>query len=251
LRAIHTDEAFDALVASLKQSDARVRRQVVADVTGFYRPEAFAQAQSVLQSEKNPDIIATALSAMAPLGTNARPTLVQYLNSDSWRQHLAETAMRTMRAQDDAFYIQPLREALQRRKAEFPSRSLSIGFDSLAYLSREQENKDAARELIAGFVNDPRQHVQVAAIHALGTLRDDRALPVLERFAAAQKNSPVRTAAERAVDAVRSGRKAPAEVGDIRREVLELQKQNRELRKEFDAMKKKLEAGTAVKPVKK
>ncbi len=144
------------------------------------------------------------------------------------------------------FYIEPLRQALQRRKAELPSRSLSIGFESLAYLSREQDSKDTARELIAGFVNDPRESVKVAAINALGTLRDDRALPVLERFATAQKNTPVRTAAERALDAVRSGRKTPAEVGDIRREVLELQKQNRELRREFDAMKKKLEAGSPV-----
>ena len=33
------------------------------------------------------------------------------------------------------------------------------------------------------------------------------------------------------------------EVGDLRRELLELQKQNRELRRDFDAMKKKLDAG--------
>ncbi len=251
LRTIHTDAAFDALIASQTQTNARVRKQVVADVTAFYRPEAFAQAQNILKSEKNPDIVGTALGALAPLGTNARPVLVQYLNSDSWRQHLAETSMRTMRAQNDPFYLEPLRETLLRRKTELPSRSLAIGFDSLAYLSREQDNKDMAREFIAGFVNDPRQNVQIAALNALGTLRDDRALPVLERFTAAPKNSPVRTAAERSVDAIRSGRKAPAEVGDLRKEVFELQKQNRDLRREFDAMKKKLDAGTPAKPVKK
>jgi hypothetical protein len=74
-------------------------------------------------------------------------------------------------------------------------------------------------------------------------LRDERALPVLERFAGTQKNTAVQRAAERAVEAIRSGRKPTVEVGDLRREVLELQKQNRELRRDFDAMKKKLDAG--------
>jgi aminopeptidase N len=251
LRAIQNDESFDALVASLKQSDARVRKQVVSDVTAFYRPAAFEQAQNVLKTEKNPDIIGTALSALAPTGTNARPTLIQFLNSDSWRQHLAETAMTTMSAQNDPFYVDPLREALQRRKAELPSRTITIGLAALSYLAREQDNKDAVRELIAGFVTDPRQNVKRAALSALGTLRDDRALPILERFAAGQKNTPERTGAERAIENIRAARKSTLEVGDVRREVLELQKQNRELRKDLDALKKKVEAGTPSKPAKK
>jgi aminopeptidase N len=172
LRMIHTDEAFDALVASMKQSDARVRREVVGDVLAFYRPAAFEQAQAVLKSEKNPDIIGAALSALAPTGTNARTTLVQYLNTNSWRQHLAETAMTTMRAQNDPFYVEPLRDAIQRRKQEFTGRTLAVSLDVLASLSRELENKDAVRELIASFANDTRRNVKTAALNALGTLRD-------------------------------------------------------------------------------
>ncbi|MCP5939801.1 hypothetical protein NL351_28215, partial [Klebsiella pneumoniae] len=89
-------------------------------------------------TEKNPDIIGAALGALAPLGTNARPTLIHFLNTNSWRQHLSETAMTTMRAQNDPFYIEPLRETLQARRKEFPTRTTSIALDSLAYLAREQ-----------------------------------------------------------------------------------------------------------------
>jgi len=244
LRAMHTDEAFEALMASQKQSNARVRRQVVADVTSFYRPEAFEQAQNVLKTEKNPDIIGTALSALAPIGTNARPTLIQYLNSDSWRQHLADTAITTMRAQNDPFYIDPLQEALQRRRKELSGRTIAVGLSALANLARDQDNKDAVRQFIASFVNDPRQNVKLAALNALGSLQDDRALPILERFATAQKNTPERTAAERSIEMIRAARKNTLEAGDVRREVLELQKQNRDLRKEFDAMKKKAETSS-------
>ena len=245
LRAMNNDESFEALAASLKQSNARVRKQVVSDVTAFYRPAAFEQAQNVLKTEKNPDIIGTALIALAPIGTNARPTLIEFLNSNSWREHLAETAMTTMRSQNDPFYVEPIREMLQRRKADLPSRTLSTGLDVVAYLAREQDDKSAVREFIASSVTDPRQNVKRAALSALGTLRDDRALPILERFAAGPKNTPERTAAERSIENIRAARKSTLEVGDVRREVLELQKQNRELRRDLDALKKKMDAGTA------
>jgi aminopeptidase N len=251
LRAIHNDESFDGLVASMKQSDARVRRQVVMDVTSFYRPAAFEQAQKVVENEKNPDIVAAALSALAPLGTNARPTLMKFLNSNSWRQQYAETAMTAMRAQNDPFYIEPVRNVLQTRKQDFTSRTVAIALDVLASLSREQENKDAARELIVSHVNDPRENVRLAALTALGTLRDERAVPVLQRFTTLAKNSPERTTAERAMESIRSARKTTLEVGDVRREVIELQKQNRELRKDLEALKKKLDGVTAPKAGKK
>ncbi len=45
LRSIHTDEALEALLTSAKQSDARVRRQVVEDIGGFYRETAYETAR--------------------------------------------------------------------------------------------------------------------------------------------------------------------------------------------------------------
>ena len=48
---------------------------------------------------------------------------------------------------------------------------------------------------------------------------------------------------------IRVARKTTLEVGDVRREVLELQRQNRELRNDLDALKKKLGArASATKP---
>ena len=155
--------------------------------------------------------------------------------------------MTTMRAQNDPFYVEPLRDALQRRRKELPSRTIAIALESLASLAREQDNKDVVRELIASFANDPRQNVKLASLNALGTLRDERAIPILERFAAAQKNTPERTSAERAIETIRAARKTTLEVGDVRREVIELQKQNRELRRDFDALKKKMDAGSTPK----
>lgn len=245
LRSINNDGAFDALVASLKQSDARVRRQVVNDMTSFYRPAAFEKAHEVLKTEKNPDIVATAIGALTPTGTNARPTLLKYLNSDSWRHQHADAALASIRAQNDPFFIEPVRETLQRRRNEFGSRTMASALDTLAHISRDLENKDSVREFISGFTTDSRQNVRLSALSALGTLRDERGIPVLERFAAAHKTSPERTTAERAIETIRSTRRSTLEAGDVRREVIDLQRQNRELRRDLDVLKKKLDAMTA------
>lgn len=246
LRAIHTDEALEALLASTGQPDARVRRQVVIEMGGFYREAAYELARKTLDSEKNPDIIA---SALGTLGAYPRPevktALLKYLNSQSFHNHLADAAIAAMRAQDDAAFIEPLRETLVRREAEFESRTLAQGLGALAWLARRQDNKDAVRELILRHANHSRKPVQLAALAALGTLEDTRALPVLEKFAAAAKESPERIAAEKSIAAINAARKAPAELGELRKELLDLQKDNRELRKEFDVLKKKLEATAA------
>jgi hypothetical protein len=118
----------------------------------------------------------------------------------------------------------------------------------LAYLSRDQENKEGTREFIAGFTSDTRQNVKLAALNALGTLRDERAIPILERFVVGPKTTPTRAAAERAVEAIRANRKMTLEAGDVRREVIELQRQNRDLRRDLDALKKKVDAAAAPTP---
>lgn len=251
LRAMQSDESFDALKGSLKQSNARVRKQVVSDATSFYRPAAFELAQTVIATEKNPDIVGTAVGALVPLGTNVRGALVYFLNTNSWRQHLMDTAMSAMRSQNDPFYIEPLRATLERRKTEVGSRTLASGLDVLAQLSRDADDKSATREFIAGFVNDTRQNVKLAALNALGTLRDEKSLPILERFVVGPKTTPTRAAAEKAVETIRAQRPGALEAGDVRREVLELQRQNRDLRREFDVLKKKVEAGNAPAPTKK
>jgi aminopeptidase N len=246
LRTIHSDDAFAALNASVQQSDARVRKQVVGDATGFFRPEAFDRALEVIQREKNPDVVDMALRSLdASSNTNARAVLLRYLKSDSWRQHLAEVAIGTMRKTDDPSFIEPVREELARRANEFTSRGgINSVLDALAYLAREEDDKDSVRELLAGFTSHPRQNVRVAALNALGTLKDSRALPLLERFATAGKETPERGSAEKAMETIRDTRRNAVEVRDLRRELLELQKQNRDLRRDFDAMKQKLDAST-------
>jgi HEAT repeat protein len=94
-------------------------------------------------------------------------------------------------------------------------------------------------------VNSPKRRVRLAAWGALGTLGDPKAAAVLEKFASAGKGTPERAAAERALTAVRESRRPSADLGGIRNDLMNLQRENRELRKDLDDLKKRLEAVTA------
>lgn len=242
LRGMQTDEALAALLASTQQSDARVRRQVVADLGGFYNARSCQAALQVLAQEKNPDIAAAAITL---LGAYAKPEvkdkLLACLRSQSYENVLADAAINALRSQDDPGCLEPLLQTLREREREFTTGGLSRGFKTLAYLARRQEPKDAVRDYLLGFLGSKNRQLRLGAISALGTLGDPKAIAPLETFTTG-KDTPEKGAAERAVASLHEERKPSAELGSLRTEVLSLQKDNRDLRQSLEDLKKKVEA---------
>jgi aminopeptidase N len=243
LQSMHTDEALQALLASTHQPDARVRQRVNSAIDGFYRDTAYASARSALENEKNPLILRNSIVA---LGRYAQPEvrdlLIKFLNSESYHNILAAAAIDAIRSQDDPAYIAPLLETLRTREPDFRTGGIRNGLDTLAYLARNEEKKDAVREFLLGYVNDKRQSVQIAAIRALGTLGDPKAIAVLQTFANADKASPPQQPAEKAVADLRAVRKPVDDFKNLRQEVMDLEKANREQSKELQDLKKQFEA---------
>jgi aminopeptidase N len=243
LRSIHTDDALNALLGSTKQSDARVRRQIAADLGGFYRDSAYDFARHELESEKNPDVLSASVRSLAGYGRpEVQDALLRLLDSRSYRNELADAAINAAREQDDPVYIAPLLETLGKREAEFTSRGFAQGLGALAYLARNEEKKDKVCEFLVRYVNSPKKPVQLASIRALGILGDPKAIAIVNKFATASKESRERTAAENALVELRATRKPADDFKNLRQEVLDLQKANRELRKEVEGLKQKVEA---------
>lgn len=243
LRTIHTDDARQALLASLEQHDARVRRQVLEDLNGFYSEGVCTEDLQTLEREKNPEITAVALRGLGGYANNeVRSTLLKFLNSDSYLNELAVAAIQAVRSQDDPSYIEPLMDTLTKRGAAFTSRGFAQGLGAMAYLARNEQKKERVREFLLARVNEPRKTVQLGAIDALGVLGDSKSIAVLEGFANAGRISPESMAAERAILALRAGRKPVDDFKNLRQEVLDLEKANRDLRKEMDDLKRRLDA---------
>jgi aminopeptidase N len=243
LAKIHTPEALEALLAAPPQPEARVRQAVVAGLGRFYDARACAAARATLETESNPAIVIEAIEA---LGAYHQPEIAarlrRYLETPSYRNELAEAALGAIRLQDDPAYLDPVLDCLGRREREFTTFGLARGLETAAYLARNQTNKDTVRDFLLARVNHPQQRIRLAALRALGTLGDPQAIAVVERFAAGAKDSPERGAAEPSLRALRAGRKPVDDLKNLRDELLALQQANRELRRELDDLKKRLEA---------
>ncbi|KAF0180879.1 MAG: aminopeptidase N [Limisphaerales bacterium] len=260
LKQARTDDSLAALIASLgartptsgsgaadvgvrAPPDARVRNAVVAALGGFYHEDAFAALKRVLATEKNPGIQATALRALGPYAKpEVRDVLVKFLNTPSYRDRLAEAAIAGMKAQDDPAFAAPLLAALQSREATLMSTVFSAGLDALASLARNEAKKDSIRDFLTARVNSPKERVRLTAITALGTLEDPRAIAALETFTALAADRPEKAAADKALVQLRTARKPGEDLKGLRTEVLDLQKSNRELKKDLETLKKKIEA---------
>jgi aminopeptidase N len=243
LQAIHTPEALQVLTASLDQTDARVRLQVVSAIAGFYHPDARDAAIAVIEKEQNPEILAAAARGLARHNSpGTESILLRLLASHTYRNGLADAAIDAIRAQEETTYVRPLMETLRARQANFTTAGFARGLDTLAYISRHQQGSNEVREFIAGYVNHPRQGIQLAAIHALGTLRDTKAIPILEGFAATSRNSPERAAAERALTALRANNAPSENLAELRRELLQLQRSQTENHRQIEDLRKQLDA---------
>ena len=243
LREIATEQAFEALTKATEQADARVRRQVVGDVGSFYKPEALAFLKKVLEVEKNPSIRAGALNGLAGHDdADAGKLMNQALGSKSFRHQMGSAAVSAIRKQDDPKYLSSLQSALEKDEKKFTTNGLAFGLRALGYLARNEEDKSSVRQFLVDRVGRLNRRVRIAAIDALGQLNDPRAIAVLDKFSASRKDTPERTAAEKAIEALRSGGKPTDDLKTLRKEVTDLKKDNQTLRKDLEDLKKRLDA---------
>jgi aminopeptidase N len=241
LRGVHSEESLSALLDSTNQPDARVRLQVVEALGGFYNEKAYAVAIEVVGREKNPAILATAIRR---LGEYSKPEVhslvLKYLDSDSFRNELADAAIGAIGLQDDPSYVEPLKQTLSKQESAFTSFGFGAGLGALGRLSRNEQNKDAVREFLQRYLNHKKRSVRIAAITALGALGDPKAIAVVTTFASAAKETPERGEAERVVAELRAGRKPVDDLKALRQEVLDFQKTIRDQKAEIEEMKKQL-----------
>lgn len=243
LRGIDSELAFEALISSTRQKDARVRRQVISDLGSFYKPASLAALKKSLQGEKNPAIRASAIRALAGFGDPGAAGLIRKaLGSTSYRHQLADAAVSALRTQDDPAEIENLLDTMRKDSSKFTSRGHGSALRALAYLARNEDDKSAVRSLLIKRCSHPTPRVKQAALDALGELGDPKAIATLEKFARGRDGSPERIKAENAIEKLRAGRKPVDDFKNLRKEVNELKKSNESLSRELVDLKKRLEA---------
>lgn len=245
LRSMGTPEALAALIPSRTQSDARVRQSVIQAIANFYRPEALDALLKASETERNPVILAGIVRALGRFPSNdLKPRLEAWLNANSWHGEVPSAAITALGAQADPSAISPILTTLRAREKTVPGWNTDSACLTLAQLARDQDAtvKRPVRDFLLERLHHPRFERRSAAIRALGTLGDEGALGPLETFATQSRNNPEAKDAEDAIRSIRDRRPASVELGNLRREVLDLQKSGRELEKQLGDLRKQLEA---------
>ncbi|MHC4707157.1 MAG: M1 family aminopeptidase, partial [Planctomycetota bacterium] len=244
LRDIHTDEAFEALADSMRQGDARARQQVVEDIGRFYRPESLELIRQILKTEKNPEILHEAICNLGRYNDEqVRQVLLDYLESQSYRERLAMGVVEAIDKLKDPYFITPLQETLSKREHEFRSWEFSRALVTLAKIASDEEDKTNVCNFLAGYVNHKKERIAAGAIQALGELGDAMAIGVVETFSGDDEGDHIQRTAKKALKKLREEKElVPDEISELREVVDELRKESQKLKDELEDLKRRLEA---------
>ena len=253
LAKIAEPSAREALIAgSSNQTDARVSRAVVQALAALNTPDSLETLWQMAQKEKNPDILASIIETWGarPGDAAVSAALRTHLRSTSFNSALQLAAIKALRAQDDESAVPDVLARLQSLN-DLRGRDVGTAFDALAFLARRPTNaqREAVRAFLTAKLTDSRYAWRVASAKALGTLRDPKALAVLEPLLAISNDriDPVREAAAKAVQDIRASLESPADLKKLWDRVQQLQKQAEEQQGELDTLKKKSQPSAAPK----
>jgi aminopeptidase N len=243
LKEISKDDAREALFSSLNQENAKARQAVVRAVAGYFHESVPPKLVSLLDSEINPMIAGSAIRGLAPYHSSEVETaLLKELSSNSFNQIRSSAAIGAMQQQRSPDYISPLMARLQSNGDSYESREYGQALQALGTLASDEEDKDAVRDFMISHLTNPKDTIMTAAVNALATLNDPKAIAALETFDVGKEDDPKRKAVQKALTALKSGQKPDANIKTLREDFLEIQKQNREMQEQFEEMKKRLDA---------
>jgi HEAT repeat protein len=234
---------MDVLIEATTQPDERVRLAVTDNLGNFHADRAADALLKVAREDTNPDVAAAALRALGGYDRpDVRELLFTRLRTPSFRNVLADAAVAGLRRMDDPAFVSAIQGVLAQTKPAFTTEGFGAALEALAFLARHDTNPTPVRVFIADQIQDPRPKLQLAALRALGILKDERALPLLETFASAGPEDPRQAEARQAIDALRDSRPPAEEVTRLRNEVTDLRDANRDLKRQVEDLRKRFDA---------
>lgn len=248
LRTIGTDNAFEAILDSREQSDARVRNSVVGAIGRFYRPEAMKALVEVVEKETNPDIVSSAIRSLGKFQDDESIAVIRRsLRHESFGNRVALSAVSALGDHADSSEIPELLDVLESRRDELSNRGYGRALGTLAKLGRtlgDDENSQKIRGRVRKFLHkeagDSDSPIRAAAITAIGEFGDSGSVPMLKSLTDENRKDGVGKAARAALESVTAKKDfVPKEVNEMRSQIAELKRSQEKLRDELKELREK------------
>jgi len=240
LGELDNDKVLDVLLPGLEDDEARVRRSVVRALGKIDEEQSCEALIDVISDEKSPYVVASAIKALGKMKCrDARKPIRKALSRDSHGEVIRNAALDALVDLDEEDSLKTITAYCSPDKPR-PCRRTAIS--AVGRLCRWMDDKDKPRETLVKLLDDPVRWVRVAAMQALGTLGDPKAVSELERVAETARNGDEKKAAERAVERIDAAREQTQEIGRLREQVEELQKAGEKLERRVKDVEGLLEA---------
>jgi HEAT repeat protein len=191
------DRALNGLLASVR--NPKVLRAVVAEIARRALPGADLKLAPLARRHANQVEATRALGALG--GGRHLPLLLKNLKTPSYRDVLASASVSALASTRDPKVLPKLKAAAV---APSPYGARAAALRALAdYASHDP----SLVPWLCARVSDPDERLTLAAVAALGSTEDERALPTLERLVKKAGNPRVRVYAEEALTRVKAGGK--------------------------------------------
>jgi len=236
------DAARDALVGALAIPHPKARRAVVRALGEFRGDERAAEALLRVLDAGDPSYFVEAEAAKSLGRTRSErafDALVAALGRDSHSDVIRFHVFAGLAELRDERGLALALEWTAYGRGEHARAGAATALGKLG------EGKPDARDRLVLLLDDPSFRVKLASIAALGELRDDRAIPALERAVERDLDGRVRRKAGDAIDRIRKGsERIPEETRKLREEIEKVAEENRKLRDRIARIEARIDAGT-------
>lgn len=250
LAEIKLDQAFNALLAGLEDSDARVRRATVEAIAGIKTNDSYKALKPL--AEKGDASYYVEAAAIRALGSLVASNLIEgkeektlkLLKSvlkerQGWNEVVrsgAISALSQMKTSEDALNL-----ILEYTELGVPQALRLASIRALGTISTGQTNTNLERILsrLSELARESFFLTQVSVVVALGQMETAKAIGILQSLANQTPDGRVRRIAEEAVQRVQKNVGTDKAVKQLREELDQLKKDNQDLKSRLENLEAK------------
>ncbi len=246
LGTIRSSAARDALIETLTVKHPKARRAVVRALGEFKDEIAAGALLKILEKDESYFVEAEAALALGKTkSSEAFEALQKALEKDSYDEVIRAHVFQGFGELRDA---RALSLAMDWSKYGKPSQVRQAAVTALGKL---WEGKYEVLEYLSDLLDDKDLWVRLAAIDALKELKDDRAIPALERVVERALDGRERRRAKEAIQKLKEGKERSDELKKLREDLEKLREENRQLRDRLDKWEANANKARATKKSKK